>query len=422
MTHEVAKPAEMEGLKPWQLALVFFAACAIVITRRPDALFHAQFWAEDGIVFFSQAYNLGWWQPLFRTHVGYFHTLPRLTAALALLVPLAYAPLVCNLIALAAQALPVTLLLSARSREWGRLSTRAAMAAIYLALPTCPEIGAILTDAQWALALTAFFVLVATPPSSKLHSLCDVLILMLCGLTGPFCILLFPIALYLAWRRRQVRSQRLYAVLIALSCLVQAYSLFFKNTTERSSEGLGATPMLFIRMLAGDIYLGALIGPTTLAMKPGSGFALFLILVAVCGTALIVLVLRKAPLPFVLMAAFACMSLAASIISPTTVPQPGISKWELIARAAAVRYWFFPSLVFLWSLILGLRTGARPVKAVSALFLVVLSFGIVLRWQRPPFTDTHFPDLARHFETLPAGTVEQFPENPDGWSFRLVKR
>ena len=41
-----------------------------------------------------------------------------LAAALALLVPLASAPLVTNLIALAFQALPVNLLLSHRSSEW----------------------------------------------------------------------------------------------------------------------------------------------------------------------------------------------------------------------------------------------------------------------------------------------------------------
>ena len=416
---EVVKPAQLDGLRPWHQALVFVAACAIIISRRPDALFHAQFWAEDGIVFFSQAYNSGWWHPFFRTHVGYFHTVPRLAAALALLVPLAYAPLVCNLVALVIQAIPVGLLLSARSREWGSLTTRAAMAAVYLALPNCPEICAIVTDAQWPLALAAFFVLVATPPSSKPQLAFDLSIVLLCGLTGPFSILLFPIALYLAWKR-PLRSQRLYAGVIALCCLIQAYSLFFKNTAERSSEGLGATPMLFIRMLSGDIYLGALIGPSTLAMKPGSGFALFLILLAVCGTALIVLVLRKGPRQMTLMAIFAVLVLFASIMSPSSPEKSG--RWELIARAAGVRYWFYPSLVFLWSLVYGLRGGSRPVKAASVIFLVILSFGVAVCWRRPPFVDTHFRELVQRFEALPSGSAQVFPENPEGWSFRLVKR
>ena len=413
---------QVNGLLLWQLALVWLAASAIIFSRRPDALFHAQFWAEDGVVWFSQAYNDGWWRPLFRTEVGYFQTLPRLAAALALLVPLAHAPLICNLIAVAIEALPAALLLSARSREWGGLPTRTAIAAIYLALPTCPELCAIITDAQWALALTAFLVLVSNPPSSKLHFAFDIPILVLCGLTGPFCILLFPIAFYLAWTRRQEQSRRIYAALIGACCLLQAYSLFFKNTAERSSAGLGATPMLFVRMLAGNIYLGALIGPTTLAVTPGSGFDLFLIFFAVGGTLLIAIALRKGPPPMTLMAVFAMLSLAASLISPSTVPQPGISKWELIARAAAVRYWFYPSLVFLGSLLFVFRAASRPFKAASAVLLGVLLIGIVLRWHRPPFAHTGYTEAARRFETLPAGTIEEFPENPEGWSFQLVKR
>jgi hypothetical protein len=343
---EVAKPEEMQRLRPWQLALAFVAACVIIFSRRPDALFHAQFWAEDGVVWFSQAYNDGWWRPLFVTEVGYFQTLPRLAAALALLVPLSHAPLVCNLVAVAVEAIPATLLLSGRSREWGSLCTRAAIAGLYLALPTCPELCAIITDAQWALALIAFLVLVATPPTTRGQWVFDLAVLGLCGLTGPFCILLFPIAFYLAWKRRPAHSPQIYAALMTLCCLIQAYSLFFKNTAERSSAGLGATPMLFIRMLAGNIYVGALIGPSGIATSQSPGMATFLVIFAICISIFIVLVLRKAPLPLKLMAAFACLSLAASLSSPSTVPQPGLSKWELLSR---------PGL----SLVAGYRTPHR---------------------------------------------------------------
>lgn len=420
MIREVANPERSRELRPWQLALVFVTACAIIFSRRPDALFHAQFWAEDGVVWFSQAYNDGWWRPLFVTEVGYFQTLPRLAAALALLVPLAHAPLVCNLVAVVIEAIPATLLVSARSREWGSLSTRVAIAFIYLALPTCPELCAIITDAQWALALIAFLVLVASPPSTRPQQIFDVAALALCSLTGPFCVLLFPIAFYLAWKRRQNRSARLYAILIGLGCMIQAYSLFFKNTAERSSAGLGATPMLFIRMLAGNIYIGALIGPTGIGMAHGFGFAVFLVLTAICGTVLIAVVLRKAPAPMTLMAIFAVMIIVSSILSPSSPEKTG--RWELIVKAAGVRYWFFPCLVFLWSLVYGLMRGSRPIKAASVLLLVVLSFGVAIRWHRPAFADTHFADSVRHFETLPAGSAADFPENPEGWSFRLVKR
>jgi hypothetical protein len=100
-------------LRLWQHCAVFLLACALIVSRRPDAVFHAQFWAEDGRYFFADAYNVGWWAAIFRAYGGYFHALPRLGAAFALLVPFSLAPLVLNLIAISAQALPVNLMLFA---------------------------------------------------------------------------------------------------------------------------------------------------------------------------------------------------------------------------------------------------------------------------------------------------------------------
>src|ERR1035437_10257778 len=93
------------NLRPWQHVLVFLFAFVAFISRRPDAIFHPQFWAEDGRVWFADAYNLGWWTALFRAQDGYFQTLPRLGAALAQLLPIALAPLVLNCIAIAVQVL-----------------------------------------------------------------------------------------------------------------------------------------------------------------------------------------------------------------------------------------------------------------------------------------------------------------------------
>ena len=52
------------GLNAWQQGAVFLVACGVIISRRPDALFHAQFRYEDGAVWYADAYNLGWWQAL----------------------------------------------------------------------------------------------------------------------------------------------------------------------------------------------------------------------------------------------------------------------------------------------------------------------------------------------------------------------
>ncbi|HEX8355443.1 MAG TPA: hypothetical protein VF611_21225, partial [Pyrinomonadaceae bacterium] len=136
----------------------------LIIARRPDAIFNAQFWAEDGAVWYADAYNVGAFKSLFFPAAGYFQTASRLTASLTQLLPLSRAPLAFALVAVAVQALPANLLISSRfSRLIPRLSVRALLAFAYLALPNSAEIHANLTNTQWRLAVITLLVVLAEP-------------------------------------------------------------------------------------------------------------------------------------------------------------------------------------------------------------------------------------------------------------------
>src|SRR3954469_12775577 len=130
------------------LIVSFLLAALAVISRRPDAISNPQFFAEDGNVWFAEAYNYGWARALAITHTGYFQTLPRLGAALALAVPLQHAPLVMNLVGLVLQVAPVVFLLSARAERWAPLRIRVLMALAYLALPNISELDVSIMEAQ----------------------------------------------------------------------------------------------------------------------------------------------------------------------------------------------------------------------------------------------------------------------------------
>src|SRR5512138_574463 len=114
---------------------VLLAGTAIVVslfTRRPDALLHAQFWAEDGKYFYAYAYEYGCRSILF-TQLGYFLTLQRLVALVSLLVPLRIAPLIMNAVAIVIQALPPTFLLTRRFALVATVPARVFMAFLLLA-------------------------------------------------------------------------------------------------------------------------------------------------------------------------------------------------------------------------------------------------------------------------------------------------
>lgn len=234
LRYNVKTMAEQEpaqtGLRCWQHGAIFLLACAVIVWRRPDLVFHAQFYAEDGHTWYADAYNLGWWPALFRTWTGYFLLLPRLGAALALLAPLCRVPLLLNLMAIASQALPVNLLLASRSSPWGSLRFRLLLAGMYLALPNCDEVTRSITAAHWQIAMCAFLLLVGLIPRSMAGRVFDICITLLCGLSGPFCIILLPISIFLAWKRRE-SWRRIPVGIFAASCVVQSWALLFLSST-----------------------------------------------------------------------------------------------------------------------------------------------------------------------------------------------
>jgi len=399
-------------------ALAFLLAFVVLVARRPDAVLHPQFWAEDGRIFYADAYNFGGWSSFFHSYAGYLHAVPRFGAALALLVPLSLAPLVMNVIALAIQAIPVNLLLSFRSSAWGSLRFRAALAGMYLVLPNCWELSAIISNSQWVLALCAFLVLVARPTEMRVWRLLDVSILLFCGLSGPFCIVLLPVAVIIALKRKE-RARILYAGLLGACCLVQGWELMGTGISNRSHYILGASPALFVRILAGQVYLGALLGSNGLAA--GQGLSIFLACVAVGGTALIALCFVVSGLEMRLFLFLAVVLLFVSLISPATWPPPGVTAWQQMSAGAGIRYWFFPNLAFAWS-ILSCDRSIKPALRVASFCLSVLMLGGILRdFQHVPFIDLNFRQYAQRFESSPIGTKVTIPLNPPSWEMDLVK-
>jgi hypothetical protein len=416
---EQEQPAK--ALRAWHHGAIFLLASAVIVSRRPEAVFHAQFWAEDGAVWYADAYNSGWSAALFRAFFGYLEIFPRLGASLALLVPFSFAPLVLNLMAICMQALPTNLLLSSRSSVWGSIRYRVLMGAMYLSLPNCWEIDATITNSQWLLALIAVLLVVSTRPRSAAGRLLDLCAFSLCGLSGPFCIFLFPIALFLAWKHRD-RWRWIEVGVLAACCSVQLWNLLNGGLSSRPHLSLGAGPVMLARLLAGQVYLGTLLGSTAQPPHLGLGWLIALIGIAAGGTALVIACFLQSPLPMRLFLLFSAMLLAASLIAPALGTLTGVTAWQGMIIGAGARYWFFPTLAFAWTILWCFHGRSRVLKSASAFLLCIMCFGVALRWRHTAFRDMHFADYARKFDDAPAGTAVVIPENPEGWSLRLVKR
>jgi hypothetical protein len=391
----------------WTHLGIFLCACVVIILRRPDCVTHAQFYAEDGAIWFAQAYNYGAVKVLFWTYNGYVHLLPRLAAAAALLAPLRDAPLVENLVAIVLAALPVSLLLSPRSAVWGTLRFRLVLASLYLLLPNTSEMIGTVTESQWMLALCTFLILIASPPTSTKGKAADLFLVSLCSLTGPFCFFLWPLAL----------RKRLYGGILLAGSVLQGVALLLHHS-RHFPQPLGAGAEPFVRILSGQVYLGTLLGTnllgTQLSLK-----ALAAVMLAGCLT--VVLAARQSP-PMRRLIFLAAALFAASLLSPVTVNIPETTQWQLLALAAGAHYWFFPCLAFSWSIAWCFRSRSQLVQIGAATLAALLVIGTVRDFRYPAFPDGQFPFYAAQVDAAPKNAVITIPLVPPGWKLQLVKR
>lgn len=426
-----------------------------VAWRRPGAILHPELWAEDGAVWFADAYREGPWRPLLHPHSGYLQTFPRVVADLGLLVPLRDLALLFAAVAALVQVLPAVLVVSARAAETvpSRLG-RLTLAAAYLAVPNSFEVDANLTNAQWHLALAAFLCL-ALAPAGRLWKALDLLVTVLSGLTGPFVLVLVLVGAYLA---RAARWRTWTVVLWLVSALLAGVQAGVLLTSPRGHLApLGASPVLFVRIVGGQVGLGTLVGMRELS-RLGTGHvalaadAAGLVVVAAAASA----ALLAGPPALRALVAFSGAVLAGALLSPVaslTTPQ-----WQVLAEpGVAVRYWVLPETALLATLVwgagraaarfpvlLGSRRGRRgpvasrarhqgtprgPARVVAAAGgalaagLLALSAAVAMPsdWSYPALPPVGYRAALARFEHAPRGTTVLVPLEPPGQSVALVK-
>jgi hypothetical protein len=409
----------------WSYLFAVPVFALLLFSHDPRVILRASFYAEDAALWYPDAYRAGWHALLWPV-VGYLQTFPRLIALATLPFPLHWAPTLFALAAFVVQILVALFLISPRMQEaWPSPSGRLLFALIYLSLPNSHETYVNLTNAQWHLCLLAFLVLVSTPPVSRGAFLFDSTALLACGLTGPFTILLAPIALWEAWPSHAARRAVLFRAGTVLACAsIQACVLLFGHFEGRSEAPLGATPELLARILAYQVFIGALIGQRGvfwLERQPVLSMPIVAILVAVVGVSLWTLAVLRGPAILRQGTLLACLILLGALARPQvsmTAPQ-----WPLLTvPGAGCRYWLVPMLAWIGAL-LALATAERgrsAGRAVAALILI-LPMGIAGDWAFPDWIPTHFIAQARAFEAAPTGTRMILDARPKGWKLKLTK-
>lgn len=396
------------------------AACGVLATtRRPDVLFHAQFWAEDGAVWYTDAYQKGFIHPLFETYAGYLAIIHRLVAGLSLLLPFHLVPLFFNSIGLICLLLPVTLIASNRFTKIIPYRTLAiVISVIYIGTLNNAEIFGNLANIQWTLSLTAFLVIVAEPTKKLQQKIFDYAILIAAAASGPSMIILIPLAL-LAWWRTKQKNTLIYSALLTVISCVQIMAILFFSHYSRIGAQSDANILDLAKMLVGQIFVGGVLGVKYVTYYYTTSWVLYTFMAL--GLLVVAYAILRGPRWLKLFSIFWPLMVLSMLMS--LKPVAGFNVWDgLTNPLGGQRYWFIPICgwvaTLLWLTFAAKNLLFRTLGTVLLALLLVV--GIPQSWHIDPLPNLDFQAYARRFEEVPRGIKYSIPINP-GWQMKLYK-
>ncbi|HTE28212.1 hypothetical protein [Flavitalea sp.] len=398
--------------------IVFFMAIlisfAMLTLRSPFALVHPQFWAEDGSVFFQDAYNTGI-RSFTISYAGYFHLIPRTVAYFTyLFVPHAYAPvayMICSLLGF------MFILFYIWTRTGFDLHARFLMCLALTFVPIKSEIVLNLANLQWYTAVLSFIVLISPPDKKKL--LPDLLIVLIVGLTGPFNIVLLPgialLALFNSWRHKDRRINPLILIVFAATAVIQLISVL--TTPTRIPNNLGPAGML--QQLPYVVYIHLANLPGLLRLYTAQiNYAIFSVLLILMA-AWIYASFRQ----FQKTKDFRVLFLVISALSLIVANLYGYDLIKDFYRPMIVgRYFLIPSVLLIWSGILYVSLGRKnyfPFYLLYFWYLIILLARLeIFQMGNENLQDKHWKAEAQKINNIKNDQLI-IPINPEGWFIKL---
>ena len=358
--------------------------------REPSLLNHPRFWAEEGTTWFQHASTHSFLQNLFYIFPasGYFNLMANiggvLSSATARFVGLKYAPLSTTIAAFLIQILVIAIILFGKSRlftsEWRAVS---GCLIVLFASTSVPEVWLNTINSMSYLGLIALLLLfedVSEWPTWVKRGARTILVL--CGLSAAYAIVLLPLFLlsYLRYRERERKVQCLIlgaCLLIQIGCVV--FSKFAGGGLPLRGTDVAAD-MSSINVLFEQIALPAL----------GNNFALVLFgALGFTGAWLAACAFPHAPDPSIRMVGSVSFLLIAGILWLLVSRRLNVNKLFLTAIFLILavltcvgslnsipysRYAFLPGLVFLFLVLSNIESGSRRIRSVIC--MLVLAFAL----------------------------------------------
>jgi hypothetical protein len=393
---------------------------ATLVCRRPQSIFHAQFWAEDGSTFFADQVNLGFWHALSVPYAGYLHVIPRLVAGTLSLLKIAWIPTAYGIVAVVI----ATVCCSALSWPTFRFLIHSdglrcvACFLVAAAIPTGAELIGSLCDLQWFLAPFALLLLFAewqgTAPESgtpwvshlkKPAEWASIITLTLIALSAPVLFITIPL---LVWQLvRGGAWKKLRAALVMAGLAIQLSVLLHTGAGgEKHHLNFNALLISTVAACLSKSILGPLLGRTFLAGSARSIMTKLIITLIVSVHLMTALFIylgnwrRRAVLltaAYMSIAAVAVAIIGRNLYSAFLYP-------TYIPLAEGYRYFFVSSCLFIFIVALGadhlVSQTLRPSSRwfVIGIVLLLFSSGVAQNFRTQPLVDLSWSYYAAEIE------------------------
>jgi hypothetical protein len=406
-TRIVEQWAALPGVPRW--CLWIFLALLLEFARRPETLTRAEFFNEDGQIFFLGAYFGNPIEALLRPYQNYLHVIPRLAAVLEHAAPVAVAPVISNFLALVVSALVAAFIASDRLRSVipdRRL--RWLLALVLLLLPATQELLGSITYAQWYLALFLLAMSVADDGTSRQQFVDRILVGLAC-LTGPFGLLFMPLYWWRAWMRRDRSSAWLAGIVtFAAACQLIVIAVTAHRDSTVTLESLPTVLQILATRLAIEPVFGARLaaligGPSVPEIARDVAAALLLAAVAVSATGL-----PRSQLVRILYAT------AAVLVAAAIGLQDPLGA--LLSPYGAQRYFFIPGAIIALVVVAAAAATHGWRRGIAFGLVLCLSVGVVVDLRLGPRPDL---DWAAASTCIGGPRPCMVPVNPPSvWSIR----
>jgi hypothetical protein len=208
-----------------RVALPLAVFALLVCIDMPQIIVQGRFWAEEGTIFFENAWVMAPASALFTSYGGYLNLIANAaTLAARWFVPLPMAPYVTIATGLVFQLCPPLLLLTARDAWLQKLPVRVAGLLLLLLVPASQEVWLQTLHCQFELLLCCAIIL-ACDIATGWRAVLRLALLTLAPLTGVVCMTLGPLFLLRAVMDRS-GARLVQTVALGVPALVQLVFFF----------------------------------------------------------------------------------------------------------------------------------------------------------------------------------------------------